>query len=249
MLEYDNPLIYPKPSDITLPENCVVRPVISPTPPLDFVLPDNVCSTLLATYSTFSNKMERVDNRGLRNVCQTPIYRIRNYDINFAKYLSDALATYLPAQLVFNERSRVDWQSDNPDNLNVWNLIGVAPYFRYLQYNSGSEHMPHYDTSHKVPEDLLTRTLYSGIIYLTDNDTGATAFIDDEQHKIPYVHRNHDDWEQQATFDQIYSWALPRRGHIIVFPHGECHSVMPNYSGSARKIIRFDIYYSAYTKI
>ena len=249
MLDYDNPLIYPKPSDITLPENCVVRPVISPTPPLDFVLPDNVCSTLLATYSTFTDKMERVDSRGLRNVCQTPIYRIRNYDINFAKYLSDALATYLPAQLVFNERSRVDWQSDNPDNLNVWNLIGVSPYFRYLQYNSGSEHMPHYDTSHKVPEDLLTRTLYSGIIYLTDNDTGATAFIDDEQHKIPYVHRNHDDWEQQATFDQIYSWALPRRGHIIVFPHGECHSVMPNYSGSARKIIRFDIYYSAYTKI
>lgn len=247
MLDFENP-IYAKPSDITLPENCVVRPVISPTQPLDFVLPENVCSTLLATYLTFTDKMERVDNRGLRQVCQAPLYRIRNYDINFAKYLSDALATSLPAQLVFNERSRVDWQSDNPENFNVWNLIGVAPYFRYLQYNSGSEHLPHYDTTHKLKEDPLVRTLYSGIIYLTDNQTGATAFIDDEQHHLKYQDRDHSDWDRQATHDQIYEWSIPKRGNIVVFPHGVCHSVMPNYSGTSRQIIRFDIYYSAYTK-
>lgn len=246
--DLDNPLIYPKPSDITLPTDCVVRPVISPTQPLDFVLPDNVCSTLSSTYTTFTKGMQRVKTRGLKTVCQTTVYRTRNYDVNFAKYLSDALAPYLPAQLVFNELSRVDWESDNPEKYNVWNLIGISPFFQYYQYDTGSSHTPHYLTPYNSKDDPLVRTLYSGIIYLDSFDTGATAFVDDKQHKIPYKERNHVEWEEQAQYEDIYEWFLPKRGNIIIFPHGECHTIFPNYSGNPNKIIRFDIYYSAYTK-
>lgn len=245
--EFENTIIYPKPDNTKLPEKCVIRPIINPKQYLDFELPEIVCSTILASYNNFSSGMERIDKPN-NKICQTPIYRIRNYDINFAKYLSDALATSLPAQLTLNKNSRVDWLSDNPDEYNVWNLIGVSPYFRYLQYNVGSEEYPHYDNTYKAKEDPLTRTLLSGIIYLTDHNSGATAFIDDKQFKIPFTDRKYDQWDTQAKFDDIYEWAIPKRGKMIVYPHGECHSVMPNLDPDPRIVIRFDVFYSAFSK-
>ena len=243
--DLDDSLIYPKPDTIELPSHCNIIPVINPVMPLEFTLPENVISTLTTTYAMFGKK-RRIDNRSVKTLCESPIYRIRNYDINFAKYLSDALATYLPAQLTFNERSRVDWESNNPEKYNVWNLIGISPYFRYVEYTSGSDSFPRYNRTYSSPTDPLTRTLMSGIIYLTDNEDGATAFIDDKQHHLPHRDRNLKAREYPATYDEIYEWSIPKRGNIIVFPHGECHSVLS--TTETRKTIRFDVYYSAYSK-
>lgn len=243
--QLEDELIYPKPENITLSVECNVVSVINPTLPLDFKLPDNVCSTLLATYQSFQ-KSTRVDRRDGKTLCESPIYMTRNYDINFAKYLSDALATYLPAQLTLNEFSRFDWKANNPEEYDIWNLIGISPYFRFMEHTPGSDEYPHYDNSHRLEIDPLTRTFMTGIIYLTDNDDGATAFIDDEQHAVKHSDRNLSSWERQAQLSQIYEWSLPKRGDIIVFPHGECHSIMR--TTQPRKSIRFDVYYSAHSK-
>lgn len=242
-----NSIIYPPYADLTLPKNIVNVPIISPFPSIDYTLPDNVCNTLLATLNTFGTPYDV----GVSGYNDDPINigkgskRVSNYDPDFAKYLTEEISSYVPAQLKCDEYSAFDWQSDNPDNLNIWNFVGVSPLFRYMKYTQGSYHVPHYDSEFKSKQDPLSRTLFSGVLYLTTNKSGATAIINDGQNKLPFKNRNLSDWTRQATRDEIMSWSLPEKGKIIIFPHRLCHSVFPLLEDEERIIVRFDLFYSA----
>ena len=247
-----NEIIYPKFNKETMPDNFVNYPVISPKPYLDYTLSENVCNLLMATLNTFGKDQFYPVSTSGKQEAETlgkGSVRLTNYDPGFAQYLTEELSALIPAQLQFNETSCCDWQSQNPKEYNVWNFFGISPVFRYMKYTKDSWHVPHYDASHYNKEDPLVRTLYSGVLYLTTNKSGATAFINDEQFQTSFNQRDLSDWTRQARYDEIINWSLPSKGKIIIFPHGMCHSVFPLLEDEERIIVRFDLFYSAYSKI
>lgn len=208
-------------------------------------LPDNVCDSLIAMFNTFGK--DQFYHVGVNGT--TELYtgvgskRVTNYDPEFAKYLTTLLSKDTFPEIVLDEFSPVNWQTENPDQCNVWTFLGVSPVFRYMEYSKGSEHFPHYDAPYLHPDDPLTRTLMSGVLYLTTNKSGATGFIKDGQDDIPFSYRKTSDWLRQATIDEVDSWQLPVKGNILLFPHQVCHTVFPLLEDEKRIIIRFDLYF------
>lgn len=231
----------------SLPSNFVNIPIIPSFNPIEFTLPDAVCNSIIATMSTFGSTAQY--DVGVNGIADNDVgkgsVRITNYDVDFAKSLTDDLSPFIDPILKLNEFSPVDWQTDNAGQYNVWAFEGVSPVFRYMKYEKGSEHFPHYDAPFLLKDDPYTRTLMSGVLYLTTNKSGATAFIDDGQSHTPFLFRDTNDWNVQATREQILSWSLPQKGKIILFPHQACHTVLPLLEDEDRIIIRFDLFYTA----
>lgn len=245
-------LIYPKFETLSLPENIVNYPILSPMPYLQYTLSEDVCNLLMATLNTFGQDQFYPVSTSGKQEAETlgkGSVRLTNYDVSFAQYLTEELSAYVPAQLHLNPHTPCDWESQNPLGYNVWNFMGISPLFRYMKYTKDSWHVPHYDASHYNKEDPLLRTLYSGVLYLTNNKSGATAFVNDKQGRIPFKDRNKDDWTRQAEYSEVNNWSLPSKGKIIIFPHGACHSVFPLLEDEERIIVRFDLFYSAYNKV
>lgn len=245
-----NTKIYPEFNPQELPSNFINTPIInSPSCLIAAKVPDYICDSLIAMFNTFNAKdFYDVGATGVADDQYSGAKgskRVTNYDISFANYLTNLLSGHLPGVVTLNEFSNVDWQSDNPEKYTVWALEGVSPVFRYMEYTKGSEHFPHYDAPHKSKSDPLTRTLLSGVLYLTTNKSGATGFILDGQESIPFSERNLGDWDRQATRPEIESWQLPNKGSIITFPHQTCHTVFPLLEDDTRIIIRFDVFYTA----
>ena len=244
-------LIYPKFETLSLPDNIVNYPILGPMPYLQYTLSEDVCNLLMATLNTFGKDQFYPVSTSGKQEAETlgkGSVRLTNYDVNFAQFLTEELSPYVPAQLRMNKYTPCDWESQNPEEYNVWNFMGISPLFRYMKYTKDSWHVPHYDASHYNKEDPLLRTLYSGVLYLTTNKSGATAFVNDKQAKVPFKDRNKDDWTRQAEYSEVNCWSLPSKGKIIIFPHGACHSVFPLLEDEERIIVRFDLFYSAYSK-
>lgn len=238
--EIDNNLIYPKLSKKELPVNYNSVSVINIKNPLEYKLSKEVCDTVLQTY----------EYSCLYYINKSPksfYYNILNYDVNFAKYLSEQLSTFLPAQLTLGPKSRCDWQSDNPEEYNVWNLEGISPYFNLIKVTPGHRIMPHYDEVIKCPSDPLIRTLYSGVIQLTNNSSGFTAFLDDGQQDVIRKSRVLAKWDDEPNDEDIIEWSKPNKGDIIVYPHEVCKSITPVLKQDLI-FLQFGIYYSAFTK-
>lgn len=234
-----------------LPANFVNKPLIN-TPEwlVGAQVPDYICDSIVAMLNTFAqDEFYDVGVNGTSDeeysVLGKGSRRVTNYDIRFANYLNNILSGHIPSVVKLNEYSPVDWQTDNPDQINVWAFEGVSPVFRYMEYTKGSEHFPHYDAPYLCKEDPLTRTLYSGVLYLTTNQSGATGFILDGQENLPFDKRGLEDWERQATLDEVESWQLPSKGQMLIFPHQTCHTVFPLLEDEKRIIIRFDLFYTA----
>ena len=215
---------------------------LSPT-----TLPKEVCDSLIAMFNTFGkDHFYHVGVNGTTDL-HTGVgsKRVTNYDPNLAKYLTDLIGMHITPTIYLDEYSPVDWLKDNPEKLHKWIFSGLSPVFRYMEYTKGSEHFPHYDAPYLHPEDPLTRTLMSGVLYLTTNKSGATGFIKDGQNGIPFANRNTEDWTRQANLSEIDSWQLPSKGRILLFPHQVCHTVFPLLEDETRIIIRFDLYFKA----
>lgn len=174
--------------------------------------------------------------------------RISLFDDHFAQYLNELLWNSLPKELDISERSYVDSGDNYDDKIwSVFTLAGVSPYFRYMKYEDGGEHFPHYDSPYVHSSN--TRTLLTGLLYLSTNNTGATTFIHDQKnHGKKIKDRDLRDWTRQATPDEIYHKSYPEAGKVILFEHQMCHAVEKFISDEkdslpARHIIRFDVYY------
>lgn len=138
------------------------------------------------------------------------------------------------------------WQGD--DNRKCWKPIGVSPMFRFMVYDKGGQHYPHYDAAYIYDNDNY-RTLYSMVIYLTTvKNGGATRFIQDNQKGIPVWERNHSDWIREPSEDEVIAKVRPVKGNVLIFPHRMCHDV-EKYLGmddeKQRIIIRGDIVFKA----
>lgn len=150
--------------------------------------------------------------------------------------------------VVLDEYSPVDWQSQNPDELNYWIPLHVSPVFRYMEYEEGGEHYTHYDAPYIDKENPLIRTLQSGVLYLTDNDV-YTRFIEDFQDTLTFSERDLSDWKFPAQKNLVNSAVRSEAGKVLVFPHQLAHDVSKHPGGSKRIIIRFDIFYQAIGKV
>jgi hypothetical protein len=174
-----------------------------------------------AIYPVSTTGLKEIDGNGIGST------RFCTMDSRFASYLTD----------VISGRSVVDIIKDN----NHWmQMINVSQYFRFMKYESGGEHFPHYDSDF-VYEYNGAVTKYSLVVYFNDCDTGELAFVnDDTSHSGDCT-----DWERQATDDEIWLKIKPSCMKIVLFPHTLCHTVLPfTDENNTRYICRGDILFN-----
>ena len=131
--------------------------------------------------------------------------------------------------------------------LRHYDLLGSTPWMRFMKYDSGGEHVPHYDAPFRAPDDSYV-TLYSWVMYLNDVDDDAGGhfqFVNDGNAKIHPQDRpvgSFGDWHEMAPAKLITMSVQPRAGTLLIFPHWLCHQVQQLTSG-VRYIIRGDVAY------
>ena len=148
-----------------------------------------------------------------------------------------------PKDCHFDEFSPTDfWQGDK--NRRHWKWVGVSPMLRYMTYLNGGKHFTHFDAGFVHPDDNY-RTLFSFVLYLSTNNSGATRIIDDKQGHLPVWDRNHADWTREAQEDEVIVKSYPRTGSCLMFPHRVSHDVelFNPHRGEKRIIIRGDLLY------
>lgn len=154
--------------------------------------------------------------------------RFCTMNYQFAEFLTKAI----------KHRSAVDVIKDEQGN---WmEMVNVSQYFRFMRYEGGGQHFPHYDSDFEY-EYNKTFTKYSLVVYFTRCQTGELAFVNNNGHEFEGLTT---DWNRQATDEEIYLKILPTPMKIVVFPHTLCHTVLPfTDKGSERIICRGDILY------
>ena len=123
------------------------------------------------------------------------------------------------------------------DLYNGEEFVQVSKYFRAMKYQNGGEHFPHYDSNFVLDDTLITKM--SLVCYGDDCETGEIAFVrsfrDDQ---------NTQDWDRQATDDEIFLKVKPKAGRIVVFDHRVCHTVLPYTEDKQRRVLRGDLIFS-----
>jgi len=116
--------------------------------------------------------------------------------------------------------------------------VGINPYIRYHTQGDGHNLHPHIDTDLAHQFNNKYRTMRAFTLYLTDNQTGALRFIDNNildttTHK--YMDINYKGVSTTKEF-------LPQRGRIIIFDTSLLHCVT-NIVGETRKVLVGEIVY------
>jgi hypothetical protein len=152
--------------------------------------------------------------------------RFCTMDKDFAQYLTN----------VISGRSVVDIIKDGE----YWHqMINVSQYFRFMRYQTGGEHFPHYDSDF-VYQYNNAATKYSLVVYFNDCDSGELAFVDDAKRQKKCI--DHTDWKKQANDSEIWLKIKPSCMKIVLFPHTLCHAVLPfTDENNVRYICRGDI--------
>lgn len=134
------------------------------------------------------------------------------------------LAHHFSDSILCNQFTPTDWWQGDKARF-LWDPYGVSPLFRCMKYSNGGKHYPHYDAGF-IYEDDNYRTLFSFVLYLTNNSTGFTRIIDDEQNLIPIWNRNHEDWiTNDVSSNKVLAKIKPVKGDMLIFPHRLCHDV------------------------
>lgn len=155
-------------------------------------------------------------------------HRFCAWDADFADLLTSVVNRFQILQLIHFRHG-------------ILQFAGVSKYFRFMRYDSGGEHFPHYDSDFTVWDrsELRYVTRYSLVMYFNDCETGEIAFIDND----PHAERG--DWNRQATDEEISLRIKPRAGKIVLFPHDLCHTVLPfTDPDHHRLIVRGDLIFT-----
>ena len=125
-----------------------------------------------------------------------------------------------------------------------WRAVGLSPILRFMRYEPGGAHAPHYDAGYDYGDGR--RTLLSVIFFLTDGSgSGATRFIADGQDTLPSAARDFADWPRAPRADEVLVRCEPVAGAALVFDHRLCHDVEHWDGPGARLSIRADVVYEA----
>lgn len=203
-------------------------------------LPSGFSQLLINRFESFSSPLYPVGKQGLSDVDNGEdigSYRKTVYDEALAFHLTKLLLPQLPPLVYTDVLSPV--QTGDHDSTQLWSLDCITPLFRYMKYEKGGGHNPHYDSSFVT--NSCTRTLFSGILYLTTNEV-YTRLIKDNQMCIPFKERNTEDWlEPLPAGNLVYHAKKSIKDTCFIFPHGVCHDVSENTEDNTRIIIRFDV--------
>lgn len=218
---------------------------------LDNVLTDETCDNLIKLFNESGisapvsvSGVEDGNNYGVGSV------RATGWSTLFADRLTELMIPYLP-NLKCDDFTATDWWQNsnrdkvglNEDRYHKWNPIEISPLLRFMKYQKDSEHFAHYDAGFFYP-DGIHRTLQSVVIYLTDNNSGATRFIQDNQDRLPIWEREHSDWIKRVDMGDVKYQVYPKKGSVLIFNHRLCHDVEQfNGLDGDRIIIRGDVIY------
>ena len=133
------------------------------------------------------------------------------------------------------------WQGDK--SRRNWRYEGVSGVLRTMVYSAGGQHFAHHDQGFIYNNDNY-RTLYSFVLYLSTNNSGATRIIDDKQGHLPVWERDHSDWTREAREDEVLFKSYPKKGSLLLFEHRICHDVqkfIPESEVEERIVVRGDL--------
>ena len=151
------------------------------------------------------------------------------YSTNSPK-LSEYLTNILNS---FNLNIRADFHRDYDSVSNICKYSKVSDYFRFMKYENGGQHYPHYDSDFVIDKNTITK--YSLVMYFNDCKDGELVFCKDFREN----HQN-SDWNRQVKEEEILLKIKPKAGMIVLFPHTLCHAVLP-FTGEERNIVRGDL--------
>ena len=161
-------------------------------------------------------------------------YRRSLFNENYSNIVWNRIKNLFDPVYNFNEFSCVDW-----DNYNTWKPIGINPLWRFIEYKKSGSLIPHYDAPYIQNDNI--RSLFTIVIYLTNNKEGTTRFLKDNSINLPYNKRNYDDKEKVANKNDIIIDVEGISGNALVFPHRILHDCGQLLNENYKHIIRTDI--------
>ena len=179
-------------------------------------------------YFKLKNLVENVSITGIKENMNDGQGSSR-YSTNSPK-LSEYLTNILNS---FNLNIRADFHRDYDSIINICKYSKVSDYFRFMKYENGGQHYPHYDTDFVIDKNTITK--YSLVMYFNDCKDGELVFCKDFREN----HQN-SDWNRQVKEEEILLKIKPTAGMIVLFPHTLCHAVLP-FTGEERNIVRGDL--------
>jgi hypothetical protein len=139
------------------------------------------------------------------------------YDIEFSAILFERMRHFLPPYISFGSNDySVKVSSQNVN----YHLLGVNPYHRIVKYTPHAKLVAHYDGHNVFDSD--TQTIMTMLIYLTNNQTGDTVFLEDSQKFIPHDERKKVNINPED--EQIILAIKPKMGDVLLFNQHLLHS-------------------------
>ncbi|KWT98131.1 MULTISPECIES: 2OG-Fe(II) oxygenase [unclassified Variovorax] len=161
-------------------------------------------------------------------------WRSSSFSAELASHLWSCLPSSLLEPRAFSEHDRADH-----DGHSLWNPVGVNALHRFIRYEPGSGHLVgHYDAPYIESE--ARRTLFSLVVYLSDNESGETRFLRDAQDPLPFAARDFSDWSRNANADEVLLAVTPLKGDALLFEHRMLHDGAP-VLGQEKLILRTDL--------
>ena len=199
------------------------------------LMPASIAALLRMVLQTHQWLAVGLDGFADKPVEQIGNYRLSNYNQGLADVLWKRIRSYLPLARVMEPTTPTDH-----DNHGLWRPVGVSPLFRFIRYAEGGQLVAHYDATYK--ESDTRRTLMSMVIYLTNNERGATRFLRDPQQGKRMDEMDFADWDRAGRDDEVILRNNPAIGDAIIFDHRMLHDGEPLGPGDPEKIIiRTDI--------
>lgn len=124
-----------------------------------------------------------------------------------------------------------------------WRLVGVNSYMRHMRYAEGSLLHAHRDGNYSYSPDV--KNLMSVIVYLTDNESGATRFLieNDDAELVGGTSAIANDWKNEATENDVQLKIKPKRGQVLVFDTQLLHDSERVAAGHEKVVLLTELTY------
>ncbi len=202
------------------------------------------CAALIDLMNQSPN-IEPVTVQGRKITKEEAVGSVRTtiWSVSLGEQIWNKIKNYIPERTM-NKKSPTDWWQGDKTRTR-WRPIMCSPISRFMKYESGGQHYPHYDVGFIYADDSI-RTLQSVVIYLTTSKKGgATRLIHDNQEQLPVWEYNQEDWTREARDNEVIGQADAVTGNVLIFDHGLCHDVKIHLDEEPRIIIRTDVIFEA----